>query len=60
MWYVTIHDRNDAKLRGPYQHAETASAVRRELEDRFPDKTWNLWIVWDDPDGKPPPDEEPS
>ena len=58
MWYVANRDRNLEKIRGPYKHSETAGAVRRELEDRFPNKTWNLWVIWDDPAGKPPPTED--
>lgn len=42
---VDEHDPEAGRLRGPYQHAETASAVRHEMEQRWPDKSWNLQIT---------------
>lgn len=49
-WYVTDHARNDAILRGPYKHIETAGAVREEMERAWDDRdgdrpdTRNLWV----------------
>jgi hypothetical protein len=43
-WYVV--NLNDYEVvRGPYEHGETAVAVRRELEYRWPNRRWNLGIV---------------
>lgn len=30
-WYVVNRDADNLKLRGPYQHGETADAVRKSL-----------------------------
>ena len=43
--YFIKDDNTGIVLRGPYKHEETAGAVRDELEDRYPDKDWNLWVV---------------
>ena len=51
-WYVVDHARNNRVVRGPYKYAETAHAVRDELErtEDKPDVDWdelhlNLWVV---------------
>jgi hypothetical protein len=54
-WYVVDHARNNAVLRGPYEHSETAGAVREEIElhlydeDEDDDSQYethpNLWVV---------------
>jgi hypothetical protein len=54
-WYVVDHARNNAVLRGPYEHAETAGDVRAEIESTLydpdePDEDQyqihpNLWVV---------------
>ena len=43
--YILMDEYSGKKIRGPFSNAETASAVRNELENRFPDKEWNLQII---------------
>lgn len=52
-WYVAIRTDHDNVIRGPYKHAETAAAVRDELEARYPDRNWNLAIIVRDEEDKP-------
>ena len=64
VWYVAnrnavMPDGKMLTLRGPYKHAETAAAVRAEMERAEREgpaperglprnkKTWNLRIVWE-------------
>ncbi len=44
-WFVVDHDQEGKVIRGPYLCVETASEVRKELEDRYPESFRNLWIV---------------
>lgn len=44
-WFVVNHDDGDRKLRGPYDSAATAGAVRREMERGTQYDAINLWIV---------------
>lgn len=44
-WYVSDRSRGLAPVRGPYRHQETAAAVRSELENRHPEREWNLWVT---------------
>ena len=37
-WFVTIHDRGDETIRGPYRTAREAGVVRAEMER---DKHWD-------------------
>jgi hypothetical protein len=47
-WYLVDHDRDDKIVRGPYDSASVAGAVRRELErDGYYAEEGNLWIVSD-------------
>ena len=49
-WYVADRDcERHGKMvtvGGPYRHAETAGAVRDEME-RNPREKRNLWVVWE-------------
>ncbi len=46
-WYVSNRTGNDDYImRGPFRYAETAGAVRREMEDRWPEKNWNLGVTY--------------
>jgi hypothetical protein len=42
-WYLVDHGHGDKIVRGPYDSASTASAIRRELERAG--YFGNLWIV---------------
>jgi hypothetical protein len=46
-WFLVDHDKDDKKVRGPYDHSETAAAVRAELEanHEYYRDYGNLWIV---------------
>ena len=44
-WWVIDRDEDNLKLRGPYQHEETADAVRTELENRTAYAESTLWVV---------------
>jgi hypothetical protein len=44
-WFVVDHEANDRPLRGPYEHGETAAAVRREMERLEQYDESNLWVV---------------
>ncbi len=43
-WYV-FNETNGQYLRGPYVHAESAGAVRHEMEMCRPSAEWNLQVV---------------
>ena len=43
-WYIVDRD-TDRVLRGPYENAETAGAVRREMERGEQYDEMNLWVV---------------
>jgi hypothetical protein len=42
-WFVTDHDQDDRRIRGPFETPEAAAVARREIE-RNPDEERNLWI----------------
>lgn len=46
-WFLVDHDRDDLQVRGPFETAEAAGAVRRELErsDGYYSEHGNLWVV---------------
>lgn len=49
--YYVIDMFSDRVYRGPYQHEETAGAVRHEMEENASDEeneSWNLGIVLQD------------
>ena len=46
-WYVVNRDDGHV-MRGPYEHEETAGAVRAEIERNATERQrelWNLWVV---------------
>lgn len=46
-WFVVDHGNNDAKLRGPYAHSETANLMRSTMEDKE-SETRNLWVIFEE------------
>lgn len=47
-WWVVDKNHDNAKRRGPYKHAETAAAVRQEIESAASERLneyWNLAVV---------------
>lgn len=56
-WYVVDHAHDDAVLRGPYKHEETAAVVRTLLEENanvWQSENWNLWEIEVAPAAQPP------
>jgi len=48
-WYVVDRAREDFVHRGPYKYAETAGAVREEMErhaTEYQDEHWNLAVIF--------------
>lgn len=46
-WYVTDRAHDNVILRGPFEHEQTAVAIRYEMErsaDEHQNSIWNLWI----------------
>lgn len=51
-WWL-VDRTSGTTLRGPYKYAETAAAVRQEMEDNASDEKnerWNLCIEWREPE----------
>lgn len=47
-WYLRDEFTPGSTVRGPFRCSHAAGAVRTELEARYPDKDWNLQIVYED------------